>query len=302
MSQPITKVVLAGATGNLGPTILSHLLASNFAVTVLTRSNSTSNKPSFPDSVTVKEVDYDSLASLTAALQGQQAVISTLGPSALAKQLLLIEAAESVGTVQKFIPSEFGGDTTHPKVAAFPGYDTTKVPVQKALRESGLNWTLVLNGAFLDWAIQIGWILDGKNRKITLYDGGEREFSASTLEDIGKAVVGVLKKPEETKNRAVYVNSARVTLKGLLEKAKKASGTKDEDWTVEEKNVEDLLAEAYEELKGENPDQGSWVLKFIVATVYGEGYGGLFEKVDNELLGIKGLSDEEVGEIVARYV
>ncbi|KAK4159947.1 hypothetical protein QBC43DRAFT_120721 [Cladorrhinum sp. PSN259] len=297
MSSPITKVALVGATGNLGPSILKSLLASNFSVTVLTRPQSTSTA-SIPKAVTIKEVDYDSIPSLTAALEGQQAVISTLGALALTKQLNLIEAAKSVGTVQKFIPSEFGSDTTNPTVAAFPAYASTKVVVQKALKDSGLNWSLIFNGPFLDWALKVGWVLDGENKKIVLYDGGEREFSATTLEDVGKAVVGVLNHPEETRNRSVYVNSAKVTLKGLLEKAKKVTGTKDEDWEVKEKKVDDLLSEAWAELKGENPNPRSWILKFITASVYGAENGGRFEKVDNELLGVKVLSDDEVEALV----
>lgn len=33
--------------------------------------------------------------------------------------------------------------------------------------------------------------------------------------------------------------------------------------------------------------------------VWGEGYGGRFEKLDNELLGIEGLSDAEVQDLVS---
>ncbi|KAK4224022.1 hypothetical protein QBC38DRAFT_486388 [Podospora fimiseda] len=303
MSTPITNIVLAGATGNLGPTILSHLLSANYTVTVLTRHDSPSTH-SFPPSVKVLPVNYDSLSSLTSALQNQHAVISTLGSAALTKQLLLIQAASSISTIQKFIPSEFGSDTTNPKVASFPGYDVTKIPVQKALETSGLNWTLIFNGPFLDWAIKVGWLIDLQKKKITLYDGGKREFSSSTLEDIGKAVIGVLKKPEETKNKVVYVESARVTLRELLEKAKKVTETKEEDWNVEDVSVEDLVRKGWEEAKDGKTDQGEWVIKFIVASIFGEGYGGLFDegKLDNELVGVKRLSEEEVEGIVRRYV
>ena len=51
-----------------------------------------------------------------------------------------------------------------------------------------------------------GFLL-GKER----YDGGERKFSTTRLETVGKAVAGVLKNAEETKNRVVFVHEAVVT-------------------------------------------------------------------------------------------
>lgn len=64
-------------------------------------------------------------------------------------------------------------------------------------------------------------------------------FSTTTRESVGKAVVGVLSNLDETKNRAVYVQGAVLTLRELLELAKEALG--DEGWieidgvTTEEK-------------------------------------------------------------------
>src|SRR5690242_16544214 len=105
------KVAVAGATGNVGIPILKELLAAGFSVTALTRqgSSSASKLPSDAN-LTVKEVDFTSVPSLTEALKGHFAVVSTLATIAVGSQDLLIDAAAAAG-VTRFIPSEFGSDT-----------------------------------------------------------------------------------------------------------------------------------------------------------------------------------------------
>lgn len=208
--------------------------------------------------------------------------------------------------MQRYIPSEFGCNTLVPKTAELPVFAGGKVVVRKVLEEkaagaSGLSYTLVVSGPFLDWGIQVGFILNAKGKSATLYDGGERRFSTTTLADIGRAVVGVLRNPEATKNRAVYVQSAAPTLKELAAAGKKASG-KPEEWTETVVKVDDVLADAYAELKKENSNPGIWAVKFIHVGIFGEGYGAHFDKLDNDLLGVKELSSAELEALVARYV
>ncbi|OTA66015.1 NAD(P)-binding protein [Hypoxylon sp. EC38] len=295
----IKKVVLAGATGNLGGTILEHLVNAGFEVTVLTRKGASHT---FPSNVTVKAVDYDSLDSLVDALQGQDAVVSNLGHPALTKQFLLIEAAVKTG-VKRFIPSEFGSDTLNPKTAALPGYKE-KVDVQNALKkaaaESGLTYTFILNGPFLDWGVNVGFLVDVKNRTIELADGGDRKTSTTTLASVGKAVVGVLRHPEETKNRGVYVQDTAISLKELLAHLKKIVGP--DGWKENVTSVAEGLKQTEEELKKGQPNIGVILITNLRAAMWGEGYGGHFQKLDNDLLGIKQLSDAEVVDVIAKSV
>ncbi|TGO90554.1 hypothetical protein BPOR_0060g00270 [Botrytis porri] len=285
------------ASGNLGPAILDQLIKAGFQVTVLTRQSSTHK---FPSPVTVKEVDYDSLKSLTNALTGQDAVVSTLASASLDKQILLVEAAVKAH-VKRFIPSEFGSDTSRENTGALPVFQP-KIAVQNALKKhvsSEFSYTLVANGAFLDWGLSVGFVMSAKGKSITLYDGGNRTFSATTLPDVGRAVVGILKHLEETKNRAVYIQSYATTLKNLAEIGKKVLGS--DGWTENVASVDDIVAGAWEELKKPQPDPQNFAMPFIIAAIWGEGYGSHFEayhKLDNELLGIKQLSEHELEELI----
>ncbi|RWA07672.1 hypothetical protein EKO27_g7446 [Xylaria grammica] len=293
----LTKVAIAGSTGSLGSVVLEKVLEAGFDVTVLTRQG---GGHSFPPSVKVAEVDYDSLDSLTNALQGQDAVVSTIASAALSKQLLLVEAAVKAG-VKRFIPSEFGSNTVHPKTSQLPSY-ADKVAIRKALEKEaeagGITYTVVINGPFLDWGLQNGFVANVKARRFTLWNGGDQLFSATTLATIARAVAGVLKHPEETKNRAVYVQDAAVSSNQLLELGKKATGS--DDWNVTHASLDDHVDQAWEELRKPQPNPAKFVTNFIMAAIWGEGYGSRFEKLDNELLGIEEMKEEDLLALVTK--
>uniref|UniRef100_A0A060SXI0 ARAD1A09614p n=1 Tax=Blastobotrys adeninivorans TaxID=409370 RepID=A0A060SXI0_BLAAD len=285
-----TKVALVGASGNLGPAVLNQLLEAGFDVTVLSRQDS---NHTFDTRVKVAKVDYESLDSLKNAFSGQEVVVSTLGLRLPRDtHLRLVDAAVAAG-VKRFIPSEYGCDTTNPNAAKLPVFGD-KVAVQdhlkKASEQSGLSYSFLITGPFLDWGIKNGFLINLSGPVTPLYDGGERKFSATTLSDVGRGIVGIINNLDETKNKAVYISSATLTQKKLLE----LSGKSD---SVETKSVStaDLEKKAYEELSKPNPDLGFSRL-FVIRGIYGTGFGGLFdpEKLSNKEFGLKPLSDEDI--------
>jgi hypothetical protein len=269
--------------------VLKELLAAGFDVTVLTRQG---NNKTFDSRAHVAEVDYESLDSLKAALSGQDVVVNTLNVGGVPESthLRLIDAAVATG-VKRFIPSEYGCDTTHPLIAKLPAFGD-KVSVQAYLKnvaqKTGLSYSALMTGPFLDWGIENGFLLNLSGPAI-LYDGGDRRFSTTTLSGIGKGVVGIINNLEATKNSPVYISEARVTQNELLELSGKSLETKVVHTT-------DLEQEAYAELAKPNPDPALFVMKFILRGVFGEGHGSLFdsEKLSNDLFGLKTLSKEEL--------
>ena len=214
------------------------------------------------------------------------------------KQLLLIEAAAK-NHVKRFIPAEFGSNLLNEKCAAIPifkGKVAARAALKKEAASSGLTYTFICTGPFLDWGIQAGFLLSLKEKKTTLFDGGDRVFSTTSLPTIGKAAVGVLTHLEETKDRAVYVHDTATTLKKLATMGKKAVGV--DGWQEPVVSVDEVLDQAWAELKKEQPNPGVFVYNFIRASIWGEGYGSHFEKTDNELLGIPEMSDAEVQGLV----
>lgn len=133
-----------------------------------------------------------------------------------------------------------------------------------------------------------------------MIDDGNKKHSTTLLSDIGKAVVGVLQHPEETKNRAVYVQSACVSQTELLDLAKKIKPGFSAN--IKRMSTAQLESEAYTKLEKEE-DVENTMMDFVFGSAFGESYANNWsEKNDNELFGIKELSAEELEAVVSRYV
>lgn len=295
---PIKTVVLAGATGNIGAPVLQALLDSGFEVTALTRASSNST---FPSNVKVAKVDYDNLEQLTEALKGQDALISTITTAGVGGQDKLVDAAIAAG-VKRLIPSEFGSNTLNANASKLPVYGP-KVAIQKAIESKvkGMEttYTYVINNAFLDWGIERPFLVDLKGKKFAVYDGGNVPFSATTLGSIAKATANILKHPDETANRAVYIHDMILTQNQLLAAAQKVLGS--EGWTVEQKSTEETEKQAWDAFKADAANAPAWVYGFLLRTIYGgKAYESAFGEEDNKLLGLNGKSENDLEEIVRK--
>ncbi|KAH7193799.1 uncharacterized protein B0J16DRAFT_336021 [Fusarium flagelliforme] len=292
----LKNIAVAGAAGDLGSAVFKALLDSNkFNLTVLTRPTSTST---FPSNVKVIKVDYDSLSDLTSALQGIDAVVSAVGSLAIPSQNLLIDAAIAAG-VKRFLPSEYGSNLVIPSVRKLPTF-ATKVEIEDKLigLKDKISYTFVYNGIFLDWGIKNNFFFDFSQPEVTIWDEGNVEFSTTTLASVGDAVVGVLNHPEETKNRIVYVQDTVLTQNKFLELAKQASG---KEWKVKHVKIDDVTAKS-----DENVAKGifDWptLAPYLFRAIFDENSVPKFEKLDNELLGIKGVTEEQVKDLLKAHI
>lgn len=264
-----------------------------FNVTVVKRPSSTAT---FPASVKVTTADYSTVDSVTAAFQGQDAVVSTVAIAAVQGQSVLIEAAVAAG-VKRFLPSDFGCDIANPKTGVLPIFKH-KTVIHKQLREAAaakpdFTYTLVCNGAFLDWGIEMNFLLNWRETKPKLYDGGMNAFSATNLGSIGQAVVGVLSHPEETKNRFVYVKDIDISQKRLLEIAKKVDPEK--KWEEPSMFSTADVEKSSNESLAKGDVSHSVMFAYLCRAIFGPPeYGGRFVKDDNELLGITGKTEADV--------
>lgn len=214
--------------------------------------------------------------------------------------LRLIDAAVAA-QVLRFIPSEFGADTRNPRASQLPVY-ADKVSIQKHLEEKSLEsggkftYTLHLNGPFFDWGLKVGFLLKLAGPEVDLYDGGDRPFSATTLEGIGKGVSGIIKNLDATKNKTVYISEAEVTQNQLLKFSNKQLATKSV-------STEQLEKDGFAELEKSSPNVPLLATNFLRRAIFGDGYGGHFpaQNLSNKLLGVGRLTEEEVKDIVAKY-
>lgn len=291
-----TNIAVVGATGNLGPSIVQALAAANFRITILSQSGKATNLPS---SVTVQKVDYTSPESVTAALQGIDALVS-MHPKQ-EEQIPLIDAAIAAG-VKRIIPSDFGsdvpGNTKTRDLPFFAGKTATMEYLVSAVGEK-ISYTHVISGLFLDWGLGVGFPVNVKGAQppSRIVNGGDARFSTTLLADVGQAVVGVLRNPEATRNRAVRVQSTVTSQNELLEIAERVRpGFRAERVHVTSGEV---LGQAYEGLKAGGdrvfPAMMDFILISVVDAEYGSDWSG---ENDNELLGIKELDKNELERLV----
>jgi uncharacterized protein YbjT (DUF2867 family) len=295
----IQKVAVAGA-GSLGSVIVQQLIDDGFDVTVLTRSGL---QTAIPSAAKTTEVDYDSIDSLKAALSGQDAVISTVGSAAVAQQQKMLDAVIA-SSVKRFIPSEFGCDSTNAKARALPVY-AQKVAVADQIEQktkgTETTYTFVYNNAFLDWGIEKGFLINAKEKRTAIFDGGDAPFTVTPLDFIAKGVSAILKKPDETANQHIRLHGAAITQNQLLKMVQSAGGK--DGWEVTQKSSAETEKQAYETLKNDPGNVMGWVMGFLMRAVVGEGYGGDFSKNNhNDLLGLKTLNEQEVESVVKSSV
>jgi hypothetical protein len=276
-------------------------LDSSFNVTVLSREGSNST---FPSGVKVVHADYSSLSSLTSAFKGQDAVISLVGAMGFTEQKILIDAAIAAG-VKRFLPSEYGSNTTDQRVLDQVSVFAPKVDTVKYLKsnEDKISWSSVICGAFFDWGLKVPFIgIDASSKTATLIDDGKFKFSGTNVRQIALAVVKILEKPDLTKNQYVFISSFTTTQRDILDVAEKITGEK---WTVNNLNSKEMFDSGNAKIqKGDF----SGAFELIKASAFGEGELGNFDPVGlwNEKLGLPqedfeesirvGLSGKLVGE------
>jgi hypothetical protein len=275
---------------------VARLLATKlFNVTVLTRDTT---GRTFPADVAVKVVDYNSVPSLEAALRGQDALVSAIAFEAIHEQENLVDAAANAG-VKRMVPSEYGNDTLNPKLATVPIYQP-KIAIRercerRAAENPSFSWTTIQNASFLgpDWTLD--FIVDVKQRKCDVKDGGDVLFCATTYDDIAQAAVGILTHLDETANRPVRISSINTTQNEIMSMAKELGAT--DGWNITYSKTEEQEVEARRRwAAGDRSDEV--IAMFINRAFIGEGWGGYFPVLDNGLLGLKGLTKDELKDII----
>ncbi|KAH8886020.1 isoflavone reductase family protein-like protein CipA [Thozetella sp. PMI_491] len=289
----MSSIKNVAAAGILGAPVLKAIIDSGkFNITVITRPSSTST---FPSGVKVVRADSTSVDDLTAALKGQDAVVSTVAREGVRGQTVLVDAAIAAG-VKRILPSEYAGDLSNPKAATLPPFadklHTRKYIEAKVAAGADITYSYVVSSIFLDWGLDYELLLEWRSPEPTLYNGGECDFSATTLATVGKGIVGVLSHPEETKNRSVYVHDIAISQKKLLELARKVAPER--TWSPVTVSLDEK--EKWVRSKSAEGDytSGPVIFGYLSVAVFQDGYGSRLQKLDNELLGVKEMTEADI--------
>ncbi|MCJ1399774.1 hypothetical protein MMC11_002977 [Xylographa trunciseda] len=295
----IKKVALIGANGTLGPSILHALLsADGFTITVLSRASS---KSTYPASVRVASIsDNPPDKELVDTLRGQDALVVAFTGSISDLQIRLADAAAQAG-VKRFIPADFGScDSSSPLALDLVPLYRTKQNVRQHLQQlasrSNLSWTSLVCGHFFDYGLKSGLLqFDVKKRQVQIFDGGDIKWSATTLDTIGTAVMRILQKEDETKNRMLYIQSFCTTQNEVLRSLEKITGQK---WHVEHVKSEEYINEVKREQKGDLYSAEATEKLVSVVGIIGANWEGK-DDFANTLLGLDG---EDLDQVIRKTI
>ncbi|TPX12576.1 uncharacterized protein E0L32_000753 [Thyridium curvatum] len=241
----LRKVAVVGATGELGEVVYDAIVkAGTFEVSVVRRASSTST-PAHAEEVSIIEVPDDWPADvLEAKLRGQDAVVVLSRTRDVAQHNRLATAAAAAG-VKRFIPADYGSCDSRSQRAreVVPLFDKKNQVrdhlVRLAASHPGFSWSSIICGHFFDWGLRHDFLhCFVKTRTAHILDSGDQPCSLSTLGRVGEAVVAILQKEEETKNKLLFIQSFCITQNQLIKSLEKATGTK---WTVEQFDSEEFI-------------------------------------------------------------
>jgi uncharacterized protein YbjT (DUF2867 family) len=194
------KVVIAGGTGSVGRNIVDAVLATGrYSVVVFSRHESSDL---VAKGAIVVSVDYNNHNQLVKALQHVHTVISCisdLNESCRDSQIALINASLAAD-VKRFAPSEWAGSSE--KNTAIELYTKFKKPVVDAVKKSGIEYTLFLNGLFMDYFAApqrsnpylqtMAWGVDINKCTAWFAGTGDEPINVTLLEDVAKLVAASL--------------------------------------------------------------------------------------------------------------
>ena len=201
------KVILYGATGNVGKRILSELTQRGHKVTAVAR-----NVSAVPTGVDARQDDLSSVDRIASIIAGADAVVSAYGPPPDDTDQLVavterqIAAVRKAGNVRLIVVGGAGSLEVAPGVsllasghlpAAWVPIATSHDKALKLLQSSGINWTYFSPAAYFEPGERTGKFRLGTNELIS-HAKGESRIS---MEDYAIALVDELEKPAHERAR-----------------------------------------------------------------------------------------------------
>jgi hypothetical protein len=311
----ISKIAIVGATGSLGTSLLSALLAEpRFSITIITRPGSIT-----PEShsalisnprIAIKTGSYTDPAFLASALTGQDALVVALSFMVCHElQPDIIRVACQV-KVPHILPCEFGSDTGNPALIDAIPIQQAKVDARKLVDDLGIDnhgtrtssWIGIVNNPWYDWSLPSGFFgIDPKTRKALIFDNGDVKAYLSTVELAGKAAAKVLSLPLNANskgqrtlpsyaNKFVFVRGLELSQRDILKSVQRVTNTTDADWEVSYIPVKEHIQDGANELENGN---FLGIMKVLYGNTFVPGVGTDYRdaKLDNKALGLDDLED-----------
>lgn len=189
-----SKVLIIGATGFIGRFVAEASVKSGRPTYALVRPTTLSSKPKLIQSLKDASIqivygcmhDHNSLVK---AIRQVDVVICTVGGNQILDQIKIVDAIKEVGTVKRFLPSEFGHDVDRadPVEPALSFY-IEKRKVRRAVEEARIPYTYICCNSIAGWPYYYHTHpteLPPPKEKFEIYGDGNVKAFFVTGDDIG---------------------------------------------------------------------------------------------------------------------
>ncbi|GAB4022613.1 NmrA family NAD(P)-binding protein [Spirosoma koreense] len=182
----VTKILVAGATGNLGGRIVRELISRGAEVRALVRPSSDHQKVGGlkDQGAQIVEVNLTDVAELTRACEGVSCIVSVmqgLRDVIVDTQSKLLDAAIAAG-VPRFIPSDFASDFTQQDAGENRNFDLRK-EFMTLIDGKPIAATSILNGAFAEILFYGTPLLDFKNKQVGYWEAPDWRIDFTTMDN-----------------------------------------------------------------------------------------------------------------------
>ena len=227
MSEAISpgRVLLAGATGDLGGRIARELRKRDAPVTAIVRRGTAADRMARLRTlgVDVVALELDSVAEVSAACTGATCVVSALNGLAdtiIGTQSVLLEAAVAAG-VPRFMPSDFCLDFTRTPSGSNRNMDLRR-EFKARLDGAPIQATSILNGAFADMLTgQAPFILFGL-RRVLHWGDVDQPIDFTTMDDVAAFTAATALDPATP--RILRIAGEQTSPRGLATAASDVTG------------------------------------------------------------------------------
>jgi nucleoside-diphosphate-sugar epimerase len=211
-----SRIVLAGATGNLGHRIAQRLVEQKALVRALTRTGANAEVVGVLRSlgVEVVPVDFTNPGELAKACEGASCVVSALAGLkgvVVDAQRALLSAAVAAG-VPRFIPSDFSIDFRKLPPGSNRNLDLRR-DFQDLVDKASLKATSIYNGAFADMLTGQAPLVLFKRRRIFFWGDADQAMDFTSIDDTARYTAFAALDP--TTPRALCIAGDQVSPRGL---------------------------------------------------------------------------------------
>ena len=310
-SNHVRNIAIVGATGTIGKFITAELLKTGkHTVTGITREDS---KSQMPEGVRAGKVNYDDPSTIVKALQGQDALIITMGTMAPKEQQLKLIEAAAEAKVPFVMPNEYSPDVTaRPDMGNDALIGPAVYAAHDLVEKLGVSsWIGLTSGFWYQYSLIINhnaFGFDFKNKKATFSDDGLTKTNISTWPQSGRAVAALFSLPilpqdendkqpclSQWKNRECHISSFFISQRDMLDSVLRVTGDKESDWEIEYVPAKERYQQGMEMMQGADRFAG-YVRCMYTRVFYKDGSGDFNDKLDNEKLGLPVESLDEATE------